>query len=170
MSPGNGWTKLSIVMVLTGTVAFLTRSAPNKTNQSLVRFADACTQPVLSPAETLQMRWLQGSGRSEISEICVVAQLINRLLKHDAPPSDFMKALPTPTPAAWKALTISLFVVFTADTFFSSLEPSAISYISVMSECEQDLLAVQHAIVEMPYNLIGGHLPNLELDVTLVMR
>ena len=111
------------------------------------------------------------------------AELLNRLLS--PPPTDPDQPLPTPTPALWKSTCVQLETLLSAQQFFGN-----IGYTPRMSVLEEALhsratgsfleestdsaaialRSLRLTLPELPYNLTGGHLPDMRLDVTGLMR
>ncbi len=77
------------------------------------------------------------------------------LLMCENPPSDPLQAHPTPTPALWDSLR----GVVTVQEFFAGLDIT-----------QTDFLSLRSRLMMMPYYMLAGHLPDLKLDVTNVMR
>ena len=122
-------------------------------------------QYVLVCAELQKNQWLLAHGQQQLADVCLAAHMINKLLKRDAPPSDPLKALPTPTPAAWKGIQRSVELVLKCGAFYNSIETTL-----ALTPAEVGLRSLQAQLTRMPYSLVAGHLPNLELDVSKIMR
>ncbi|DBA75482.1 TPA: hypothetical protein ACH3X1_010733 [Trebouxia sp. C0004] len=109
--------------------------------------------------------WLLRCGQQQLGEVCLAAHMINKLLKRDLPPSDPLKALPTPTPVVWEGIQHAMDLVLKCGAFYNSIETTL-----ALTPAEVGLRNLQAQLTLMPYILVAGHLPNLELDVSKVMR
>ena len=116
-------------------------------------------------ADVQKNQWLLTRGQQQLADVCLAAHMINKLLKHDLPPSDPLKALPTPTPAAWEGIQHSVELVLKCGAFYNSIETTL-----ALTPAEVGLRSLQVQLTRMPYSLVAGHLPNLELDVSKIMR
>ncbi len=116
-------------------------------------------------ADVQKNEWLLMRGQQQLGDVCLAAHMINKLLKRDLPPSDPLKALPTPTPAAWEGIQHSVELVLKCGAFYNSIETTL-----ALTPAEVGLRSVQVQLTLMPYILLAGHLPNLELDVSKIMR
>ncbi len=81
------------------------------------------------------------------------------LLMREPPPSDPLQARLTPTPAHWDSLHVALKQVVAAQEFFAGVDIT-----------NTDFLVLRSRLTKMPYHMLAGHLPDLRLDVTNVMR
>ena len=116
-------------------------------------------------ADVQKNRWLLTNGQQQLADVCLAAHMINKLLKRDVPPSDPLEALPTPTPAAWEGIQHSVELVLKCGAFYNSIETTL-----ALTPVEVGLRSLQVQLTRMPYSLVAGHLPNLELDVSKIMR
>ncbi|DBA81350.1 TPA: hypothetical protein ACH3X2_006953 [Trebouxia sp. C0005] len=110
-------------------------------------------------------QWLLMRGQQQLADVCMAAHMINKLLKRDLPPSDPLKALPTPSPAAWEGIQHSVELVLKCSAFYNSIETTL-----ALTPAEVGLRSLQAQLTLMPFSLVAGHLPNLELDVSKIMR
>lgn len=95
----------------------------------------------------------------------MTAHIINRLLRRQCPTSSPTEHLPTPTPAAWEGVMRSLDFAYSSITFYGCIRP-----ICTVTPAERALKSLQDQLPWILFNLLAGHLPNLDLDVTEVMR
>ena len=98
-----------------------------------------------------------------------VANMANRTLKHQPLPSDPNSSLPTPTPAAWTSIQAIVEQVAEIDAFVDSCEPEALNPYS-QDPAHIHFLDLRIELWQLSYNLLAGHLPNLDLDVSKLMR
>ena len=94
----------------------------------------------------------------------MTAHIINRLLSRQTPTSSPNEHLPTPTPAIWEGVRRSLDIAFTCLMFYNSLRPGC------AVTPEPALESLQAQLPWIPFNLLAGHLPNMDLSVTKIMR
>ncbi len=114
-----------------------------------------------------KIQWIP-QGNHLFPELHKLADIINQLLKRDPPPRDLDKPLPTPTPAAWEGIGRSLDLAFKCDHFYDKIELTTHNATS-LNRSEVAIKQLHVALLEMPYHLVAGHLPNLDLDVTKIM-
>ncbi len=94
-----------------------------------------------------------------------VAKMINRLLVRSPAPSDPTQALPTPTPAAWEFIELTHDKVQTTHEWLWNRDKEA-----NQDGGRNNVQRLSTELLEMTSNLIGGHMPNLKLDVAELMR
>ena len=123
--------------------------------------------------------WLKEAGKDRWPEMVTVAELINRILKRQPIPSDPHVPLPTPSASAWTAIQTVAEQVADITAFVDSCEPNGrakavikgTTAASVSADHVQyDYIRLRKELVWLPYNLLAGHLPNLDLDVGPLMR
>ncbi len=88
-----------------------------------------------------------------------LTQTATLLLMCEPPPSDPLQARLTPTPAHWDSLHVALKDVVAVQKFFVGVDIT-----------HTDFLSLRNDLMKMPYHLLAGHLLDLKLDVTSVMR
>ncbi len=112
---------------------------------------------------TSDSTWPKEREQERLKEMYRAAQTANRLLKRNPPPSDPTQSLPTPTAPQWEAIKACLNQVSTSQDFFSGLKVKRGPSEAALDELRKELL-------QLPFYLIAGHLPNLELDVSFLTR
>ena len=112
------------------------------------------------------MQWFGGVTYTQFGQLTMTAHIINRLLTCQnaslRSPSSLMKHLPTPTPAVWEGVVRSLDLAFKCNAFYSGVETSCPMMLALQS--------LQAQLRFIPFNLLAGHLQNMDLDVTEVVR
>ena len=124
-------------------------------------------------ARLQKARWAQDKGLPRILDHCRAADLLNRLLKVNAPPSNPDESLPHPTQAAWKSISAQMEMLLRVEAFFSDLDytpPMSLLGPAHIHEAAAALQSLRQDLLELPYNLVGGYLPDLTLDVMDLMR
>ena len=109
-----------------------------------------------------KMQWFGGVAHIQLSQVLMIAHIINMLLRRQFSPSSLIKHLPTPTPAVWEGIVRSLNLAFKCNAFYGGVGTS--------SSMKPALLTLQAQLPQIPFNLLAGHLQNMELNVTEVMR
>ena len=113
-----------------------------------------------------KVQWFGGVTHNQFGQLIMTAHIINRLLTRQnallSSPSSLAKHLPTPTPAVWEGVGRSLDLAFKCNAFYGGVETS--------SPMMPALRSLQAQLPHIPFNLLAGHLQNMELDVTEVMR
>ena len=107
--------------------------------------------------------WVEAGGAQQVPHHACAAGILNRLLKRNPPPIDPTQPLPTPTAAVWEKMQDQVKLLLEVQDFFGGLsyEPSGSE--AIWQSLRQDLS-------ELPYNMVAGHLPDMNLDVTELMR
>ena len=113
-----------------------------------------------------KVQWLGGVTHNQFGQLIRTTHIINRLLTRQnallfSPPS-LTKHLPTPTPAIWEGVSRSLDLALKCNVFYGDVETSCSMLPSLQS--------LQAQLQHIPFNLLAGHLQNMDLDVTEVMR
>ena len=122
-------------------------------------------------AHLRQVKWIEGTGLKQVPDRARTASLLNRLLKRSPPPADPHQALPTPTAAVWESMHICVEMLLTTKRFFADVQYTpCVTSLGGVDRVAEGLSTLQRDVAELPYNLVGGHLPNLSLDVTQLMR
>jgi hypothetical protein len=122
-------------------------------------------------ARVHKLEWFQGTGPKQIPDHAQIASVLSRLLRRHPPPADPHQALPTPTAAVWESMHTSVDILLMTERFFTEVEYTPhITSLGGVDFISESLLSLQRDMAAMPYNLVGGHLPNLSLDVTQLMR
>ncbi len=122
-------------------------------------------------ARLRQVKWVEGTGIKQIPDHAHIASLLNRLLKRPPPPADPLQALPTPTAAVWESMHIYVEMLFKTKSFFADVQYTPlVTSLGGVDPIAEGLSTLHRDMAELPYNLVGGHLPNLSLDVTQLMR
>lgn len=123
--------------------------------------------------------WLKGAGKDRWPEMVTVAELINRILKRQPIPFDPHLPLPTPSATAWTAIQAVAEQVADITAFVDSCEPNGRAKAVIKSttaasvsadHVQYDYIRLRKELVCLPFNLLAGHLPNLDLDVGRLMR
>ena len=127
-----------------------------------------CSNDAAVSADLNEM-WVEQAGPQKWPLMHRLTQMSIKLLKHEAPPSDPNQPLPTPTPAVWDSIHTALEKVIAVQDFLQGVEVQPRHQRSVGSG-KLDYVSFRKELAEMPYNLVAGHLPNLDLDVTKIMR
>jgi hypothetical protein len=109
--------------------------------------------------------WHYKESGNAVPRITNVAKIINRLLVRSPAPSDPTQALPTPTPTAWEFIELTHDKVQTTHEWLQSEDREA-----KQGGGRKDVQLLIRELLEMTNNLIVGHMPNLKLDVTELMR
>ncbi len=129
---------------------------------SMCCYADACL---------CKLEWFKGTGPKQIPEHAHTAAVLSRLLRRHPSPADPHQALPTPTAAVWESMHTCVEILLMTNRFFPEMEYTPhITSLGGVDSISKSLLSLQRDTAAMPYNLVGGHLPNLSLDVTQLMR
>lgn len=118
------------------------------------------------------------AARNRWPELRKVAELANRVLKRQPVLSNPKVSLPTPSAAAWTVVQsvaqqtadISDFVDSFHQGYAASVVKCSGAAPSNADHPQYDLLRLRHELLMLPYNLLAGHLPNLDLDVSELMR
>ena len=117
------------------------------------------------------VKWLKGSGLKQILDHARIASVLSRLLKRSPPPADPHQALPTPTAAVWESMHICVEMLLTTKNFFAEMQYTpCVTNLAGVDPIAEGMSTLHRDMAELPYNLVGGHLPNLSLDVTQLMR
>ena len=118
------------------------------------------------------MEWIITEGFRLLEKAAVLMNNVSRLLKHTLPPVDPNTALPTPSAAPGQLIQQSYKTVVKAKVFLLLDMPMIHRHCSSQAAADfHDVLQeLNTSLMHTPYDLIGGHLPNLELDVTALMR
>ena len=103
--------------------------------------------------------WVQQAGPGKWPFMKCLTQTATLLLMREPPPSDPLQARLTPTPAHWDSLRVALKQVVAVQEFFVGVDVT-----------DTDVLALRSDLMKMPYYMLAGHLPDLKLDVTNVIR
>lgn len=123
--------------------------------------------------------WLREVGKDRWPEMSTVAEVMNRILKRQPIPSDPHLPLPTPSAAAWIAIQAIAEQVADVTAFVDNCEPNgrAKAVITASTDApvsadhvQYDYIRLRKELVALPFNLLAGHLPNLDLDVGALMR
>ena len=114
--------------------------------------------------------WLDGTvPQDKPSQAYNVAQVINRLLRRNPPPSGPTQSWPTPTAANWESIEEG--VDITCAVLDEIIESQAQTPdMNLLDAASMPLMKLWHELSEVLYNLLAGHMPNLDLDVTSLMR
>ena len=111
-------------------------------------------------AHLRQVKWIEGTGLKQVPDCACTASLLNRLLKRQTPPADPHQALPTPTAAVWESMHICLEMLLTTKRVFADVPYTPhITSLGSVDRVAEGLSTLQRDMVELPYNLVGGHLP-----------
>jgi len=103
--------------------------------------------------------WVRQAGPGKWPFMKCLTETAILLLMREPPPSDPLQARPTPTPAHWDSLHVALKQVVAVQEFFVGVNVT-----------HTDFLGLKSDLMKMPYYMLAGHLPDLRLDVTNVMR
>ena len=113
-----------------------------------------------------QVQWFGAVTHNQLHQLVMTAHIVNKLLTRQNAllfsPSSLLKHLPTPTPAVWEGLVRSLDLALKCNAFYGGMKTSC----SMMPA----LRKLQAQLPHIPFNLLAGHLKNMELNVTEVMR
>ena len=110
----------------------------------------------------------------------MAAVVMNRILKRQPTPVDPHLPLPTPNATAWTAIQAMAEQLADSMAYVNTCEPNG-SFIRAVimrntsapvspGDEHYDYIRLQKELVELPCNLLAGHLPNLDLDVGALMR
>ncbi len=122
-------------------------------------------------AHLKQVKWVQGTGLEQVPDHAHTASLLNRLLKRQPPPVDPHQALPTPTAAVWESMHKCVEMLLMSRRFFAEVQYTCcVTSLEGVNPIAEGLSTLHRDVAELPYNLVGGHLPHLSLDVTQLMR
>ena len=139
-------------------------------------------------ARLQKLRWAQDKAHSQLPMHSQAAELLNRLLS--PPPANPDQPLPTPTVALWNSKVVQLEVLLSAQHFFCNLDYSPHMYeikaafhsrpiggesctpflIGSTDSSAIALRSLRRILLKLPYHMVGGHLPDMRLDVTGLMR
>ncbi|DBB00612.1 TPA: hypothetical protein ACH3X3_002300 [Trebouxia sp. C0006] len=118
-----------------------------------------------------RVKWLKGTGLKQIPNHARIASVLSRLLKRSPPSADPHQALPTPTAAVWESMHICVEMLLMAKSFFAEMQYTpCVTNPAGVDPIAEGISTLHKDMAELPYNLVGGHLPNLSLDVTQLMR
>ena len=116
-----------------------------------------------------RIQWFGAVTHSQLGQLVTIAHIINRLLTRQNEllfsPSSLMKHLPTPTPAVWEGVGRSLDTAFSCLDFYMGIHLTLAA-----APAQRALRSLQEQLLSIPFNLLAGHLPNMELSVTKIMR
>ena len=118
-----------------------------------------------------RVKWLKGTGLKQIPDHTRIASVLSRLLKRSPPSADPHQALPTPTAAVWESMDICVEMLLMTKSFFAEMQYTPyVTNPAGVDPIAEGMSTLHRDMAELPYNLVGGHLPNLSLDVTQLMR
>ena len=102
--------------------------------------------------------------QQRVDEMHKVAHTANRLLKRILAYTDTDQPLRTPTAHQWQHILTSLDCALKLQHLLSSL------HVTPGSSQQVALLKLQQELSHLPFFLTAGHLPNMEFDVSSLMR